>query len=197
MSRTFLYARVSTADQHTDNQLLEVKNAGFDVQPRHIMVETISGSVPAANRPMFARLLDKLDQGDVLIVTKLDRLGRNTSDVLATVKRLADMGVSVRCLALGGVDLTSSTGALTMTVLAGVAQFERDQLIERTHAGLARAKDEGKKLGRAEALSGSKKAEAVKALADGVSLQGVADRFNVSKSTVQRLRRELKEEATA
>ncbi|OYD77988.1 UNVERIFIED_ORG: putative DNA-invertase from lambdoid prophage Rac [Burkholderia sp. CF145] len=192
MSRTFLYARVSTAEQHTENQLLEVRQAGFDIQPRHIMAETVSGSVPAADRPIFAKLLDKLDEGDVLVVTKLDRLGRNTTDVLGTVKRLAGMGVSVHCLALKGVDLTSASGQLHMTVLAAVSQFERDLLIERTHAGLERAKAEGKKLGRAEALSGSRKAEATQALAQGLSLQQVADRFNVSKSTVQRLRREAR-----
>ncbi|MFM0130040.1 recombinase family protein [Paraburkholderia sediminicola] len=192
MSRTFLYARVSTAEQHTDNQLLEVRQAGFDVLPRHIMAETVSGSVPAAERPVFAKLLEKLDQGDVLIVTKLDRLGRNTTDVLNTVKRLAEMGVSVHCLALKGVDLTSASGQLHMTVLAAVSQFERDLLIERTHAGLERAKAEGKKLGRADALSGNRKTEAAQALADGASLQAVADRFNVSKSTVQRLRREAR-----
>ena len=93
MSRTFLYARVSTAEQTTDNQLVEARSAGFTILPRHTVAETISGSVPAAQRPGFAKLLDKLDDGDTLIVTKLDRLGRNTTDVLGTVEKLAGMGV--------------------------------------------------------------------------------------------------------
>ncbi|MDI7047053.1 recombinase family protein, partial [Escherichia coli] len=87
--------------------------------------------------PGFAKLLDRLDEDDILVVTKLDRLGRNTADVLGTVERLSAMGVHVHCLALKGVDLTSPSGKLHMTVLAAVAQFERDLLIERTHAGLA------------------------------------------------------------
>ena len=114
MGRTFLYARVSTAEQTTANQVLEVKTAGFQIQPRHTIVETISGSVPAAERPGFAKLLDKLDQGDTLVVTKLDRLGRNTTDVLRTVDTLAGLGVAVHCLALKGVDLTSASGKLHM-----------------------------------------------------------------------------------
>src|ERR1700693_6460808 len=94
------------------------------------------------------KLLDRLEQDDVLIVTKLDRLGRNAIDVATTVAKLADMGVRVHCLALGGVDLTSPAGRMTMGVINAVAQFERDLLIERTQAGLKRAKAEGVGLGR-------------------------------------------------
>jgi putative DNA-invertase from lambdoid prophage Rac len=184
MSRTFLYARVSTADQTTANQLLEVKQAGFEVQPRRIITETISGSVPAADRPGFAKLLDKLDEGDTLVVTKLDRLGRNTTDVLKTVEQLAGMGVSVHCLALKGVDLTSPSGRLHMTVLAAVAQFERDLLIERTHAGLVRAKAEGKKLGRREKLSEQQKVEIRKKLAQGATARGLAKEYEVTHPTI-------------
>ena len=184
MARTFLYARVSTAEQTTDNQLHEVKGAGFTIQPRHTITETISGSVPAAERPGFAKLLEKLDEGDTLVVTKLDRLGRNTTDVLGTVERLSLLGVHVHCLALKGVDLTSPSGKLHMTVLAAVAQFERDLLIERTHAGLARAKSEGKKLGRRDALSPDQKADIRKKLAAGATARGLAQEYAVSHPTI-------------
>jgi putative DNA-invertase from lambdoid prophage Rac len=184
MARTFLYARVSTAEQTTDNQLLEAQAAGFTVQPRHTITETVSGSVPAAERPGFSKLLDKLDEGDTLVVTKLDRLGRNTTDVLGTVEKLAAMGVHVHCLALKGVDLTSASGRLHMTVLAAVAQFERDLLIERTHAGLARAKAEGKKLGRRDSLTDAQKAEIRRRLAEGATARGLAKEFGVSHPTV-------------
>ncbi|BCM07233.1 transposase [Ralstonia solanacearum] len=187
MSRTFLYARVSTAEQTTDNQLLEVKAAGFDVQPRRIITETISGSVPATERPGFSKLLDKLDEGDTLVVTKLDRLGRNTGDVLATIEKLAALGVQVHCLALKGVDLTSASGKLHMTVLAAVAQFEKDLLIERTHAGLARAKAEGKKLGRRNALTDEQKAEIRVKLAQGATARGLAKDYRVSHPTILKL----------
>ena len=184
MSRTFLYARVSTADQTNDNQLVEARAAGFNIQPRHTVAETISGSIPAAERPGFSKLLDRLDEGDTLVVTKLDRLGRNTTDVLATVERLAALGVHVHCLALKGVDLTSASGKLHMTVLAAVSQFERDLLIERTHAGLARAKAEGKKLGRRDALSKEQQAEVRARLANGESARGLARDYGVSHPTI-------------
>lgn len=187
MPRTFLYARVSTAEQTTDNQLLEASGAGFTIQPRHTVTETISGSVPAAERPGFSKLLERLDDGDTLVVTKLDRLGRNTTDVLATVERLAQMGVHVHCLALKGVDLTSASGKLHMTVLAAVSQFERDLLIERTHAGLARARAEGKKLGRKDALTQDQKAEIRQKLAAGATARGLAKEYAVSHPTVLKI----------
>src|SRR5215212_3271851 len=140
MLRTFASLRVSTAGQTTDNQLQEIAAAGFKVEPRRVVTETVSGNVATSQRRGFTRLLDRLEAGDVLVVTKLDRLGRNVMDVGSTVAKLAELGVRVHCLALGGVDLTSSTGKLTMNVLNAVAEFERDLLVERTQAGLSRAK---------------------------------------------------------
>ncbi|WP_460163467.1 recombinase family protein [Pseudomonas sp. S2_F03] len=157
MSRTFLYARVSTSGQFTENQTQEVKAAGFDVQASRVIEETVSGSVAAKERPGFQKLLDRMESGDVLLVTKLDRLGRNAMDVRQTVEHLAANGIRVHCLALGGVDLTSPAGKMTMQVLGAVAEFERDLLIERTQQGLMRAKAEGKKLGRPEAMDTTKR----------------------------------------
>jgi putative DNA-invertase from lambdoid prophage Rac len=186
MARTFLYARVSTAEQTTDNQVREVEAAGFKVDPKRVLTETISGSTPALQRPQFARLLDRLEAGDVLIVTKLDRLGRNAMDVRATVERLASMGVRVHCLALGGVDLTSPAGKMTMGVISAVAEFERDLLIERTQAGLARAKAAGKALGRPAKLSLKQIAEVRRKRAEGVSLGVLSKAYGVSRSAIQR-----------
>jgi putative DNA-invertase from lambdoid prophage Rac len=148
MSRVFAYCRVSTADQTTANQLLEIAAAGFAIEPYRAIEEVISGSVEAKQRSGWNRLVERLEQGDVLVVTKLDRLGRNAMDVRATVEDLAAKGIRVHCLALGGVDLTSPAGKMTMQVISAVAEFERDLLIERTQAGLQRAKADGKKLGR-------------------------------------------------
>ena len=100
------------------------------------------------------------------MVTKLDRLGRNSIDVQTTVKRLDEMGVRVHCLALGGVDLTSPAGKMTMGVIAAVAQFERDLLIERTLAGQARARAEGKRFGRKPVLDGEQRQKALQRLAE-------------------------------
>lgn len=140
MPRVFAYCRVSTAEQTARNQSEEIKAAGFAIETHRLVEETISGSVPAKKRPGFIKLIDRMESGDVLVVTKLDRLGRNAMDVRSTVERLSDSGVRVHCLALGGVDLTSAAGKMTMQVIAAVAEFERDLLIERTHSGISRAK---------------------------------------------------------
>lgn len=186
MARTFAYCRVSTADQTTDNQLREIAAAGFTVEAKRAISETISGSIAAMERKGFVRLLDRMEAGDVLIVTKLDRLGRNAMDVRATVERLAREGIRVHCLALGGVDLTSPAGKMTMGVIAAVAEFERDLLIERTQAGLSRAKAEGKALGRPSALSADQLAEVQAKRAAGVSLGVLAKEYGVSRAAIQR-----------
>jgi len=191
MSRTFIYARVSTADQNTDNQIREIEAAGFSVNPRRIVTESISGSVAASERPQFSRLLDRLEPADVLIVTKLDRLGRNAMDVRSTVERLAADGVRVHCLALGGVDLTSPPGKMTMGVLTAVAEFERDLLIERTHAGIARARAEGKVMGRPPALTKVQQAEAMQRLAKGESVSQLARDYNTTRQSIMRVREKL------
>jgi len=184
--RTFLYARVSTADQTTANQALEVSGAGFNVESHRIISECVSGSVPASERKGFAKLMDKLEAGDVLIVTKLDRLGRNAMDVRTTVEKLADMGVRVHCLALGGIDLCSPAGKMTMGVITAVAEFERDLIIERTHAGLARAKAQGTKLGRKSALTDEQRATVKERLQAGVAVSALARDFNTSRTTIRR-----------
>jgi putative DNA-invertase from lambdoid prophage Rac len=191
MTRTFLYARVSTSDQTTDNQVREVSQAGFAVAPHRVVEETVSGSVAAMERKGFARLVDRLEKGDVLIVTKLDRLGRNAMDVRTTVERLAEGGVRVHCLALGGVDLTSAAGKMTMGVLSAVAEFERDLLIERTQSGLARAKAAGKTLGRPPKLSDDTQAAIRAKRAAGVSLGALAKEYSVSRAAIQRVEKRI------
>ena len=188
MSRVFAYCRVSTLDQTTDNQVQEIAQAGFSVTPGRVITETISGSVMTSERPGFGLLMNKLEAGDVLVVTKLDRLGRNAMDVRATVEALTGMGVRVHCLALGGVDLTSPAGKMTMAVIAAVAEFERDLLIERTPSGLARAKAGGKALGRPVSLKAAQLLEVAKRLQAGESVAGIARAMNTSRQTIMRQR---------
>ncbi|RUS65290.1 recombinase family protein [Pseudorhodobacter sp. E13] len=188
MTRIFAYVRVSTFEQETQNQVMEIRAAGFSVEPHRIITETISGSRAIAQRSGFGRLMEKMEQGDVLIVTKLDRLGRDAIDVSSTVARLEERGIRVHCLALGGVDLTSSAGKLTMGVINAVAQFERDLLIERTQAGLARAKSEGKTLGRPPALSGERQDLVRQRLANGESVSAIARDIKTSRQTIMRVR---------
>ncbi|AXI03271.1 recombinase family protein [Aquirhabdus parva] len=188
MSRIFAYVRVSTADQTTDNQILEIKQAGFTIASTRIISESISGSVAASERPQFRKLVDRLEHDDVLVVTKLDRLGRNAMDVRATVEQLERSGVKVVCLALGGVDLTSASGKMTMSVIVAVAEFERDLLIERTQAGLQRAKSEGKTLGRPSALTCEQKQQVKAKLANGENVSSVAREFKTTRQTIMRVR---------
>lgn len=188
MSRVFAYCRVSTVDQTTDNQLLEIKAAGFNIEPKRVISETVSGSVAAMERKEFAKLVDRLEHGDVLVVSRLDRLGRSAMDVRATVEKLDGMGVRVHCLALGGVDLTSAAGKMTMQVLNAVAEFERDLLIERTQSGLRRAKEEGKQLGRPSALSKQAQDQAAQWLKAGMPVAQIARQLGTTRQTIMRLR---------
>jgi len=188
MSRVFAYCRVSTADQTTENQIQEIAAAGFTVQKGRAITETVSGSVPAMERKGFLALLNKLEAADVLIVTKLDRLGRNAMDVRASVERLASIGVRVHCLALGGVDLTSPAGKMTMGVIAAVAEFERDLLIERTQSGLARAKSQGKVLGRPRSVDAQASKIVVERLERGEAVAALAREYGTSRQSIMRIR---------
>ena len=189
MARTFAYCRVSTLGQTVENQIREIEAAGFDVEKRRLITETVSGSSAIEQRPGFLKLLDRLERDDVLVVTKLDRLGRNSIDIQSTVKRLDETGVRVHCLALGGVDLTSPAGKMTMGVIAAVAQFERDLLIERTLSGQARARAGGKKFGRPTALSDKQREETLQRLAAGASISAVARGMKTSRATIMRVGR--------
>ena len=193
MPRTFAYLRVSTLGQTTDNQRQEIAAAGFQVEPQRVITETVSGSVATSQRRGFVRLLDRLEDGDVLVVTKLDRLGRNAMDVGGTVARLADIGVRVHCLALGGVDLTSSTGKLTMGVINAVAEFERDLLIERTQAGLARARAEGKAIGRPASLNEERRRLVEQRLRDGQGASAIAREMKASRATIRRVQAAIRQ----
>lgn len=183
MSRVFAYCRVSTLEQNTENQSWEIEVAGFIIRPQRLIEECISGSAAAAERPGFMRLLDRMENGDVLIVTKLDRLGRNAMDIRKTVELLSESEIRVHCLALGGVDLTSPAGKMTMQVISAVAEFERDLLLERTHAGIARAKASGKRLGRPPVLADEQKRAVLLRLNEG---GGVSARLPASSTSLGR-----------
>ena len=188
MTRVFAYCRVSTAEQTTDNQIQEIAASGFQIDSRRIITETVSGSVAAMERKGFLTLLNKLESGDVLVVTKLDRLGRNAMDVRATVERLASVEVRVHCLALGGADLASPAGKMTMGVIAAVAEFERDLLIERTQSGLTRAKSQGKKLGRPISLEANEIKLVEQGLAKGETVAALARAYGTSRQSIMRIR---------
>jgi putative DNA-invertase from lambdoid prophage Rac len=184
----FGYGRVSTKGQTTGNQLHEIRAAGYPVEAEFWYAEEgVSGKVPALQRPEFTRLLSQIRPREVLVVTKLDRLGRDAQDVSATIKMLAARSVEVVVLQLGKLDLTSPAGKLMMNMLAAVAEMERDLLVERTQSGLARAKAEGKILGRPVKTTPEQRTMIIQRHQAGESISALAKVFNVSRASVMRV----------
>ncbi len=182
-STLFGYARVSTHDQTAKNQKLELEQAGYEVR-YWFQDEGVSGKCPASQRPAFQDLLSKIRAGETLVVSKMDRLGRDAIDVLQTVRLLQERGVHVIVHQLGNTDLTSPAGRLLLTMLSALAEMERDLLVERTQAGLARAKAEGKKLGRKAKTNDAQKQEIRRRLEAGESVSSVARGYKISRANV-------------
>ena len=188
LQRVFAYARVSTVEQLTENQREQIARAGYDIAPKRFIEEQISGSVPSAQRPGFQRLLERMDEGDTLVVTKLDRIGRDSIDVQQTVERFQSEGIRLVVLQLGNLDLTSSAGALMVKMLAAVADFERDLIIERTQAGQARARAAGTHMGRPSKTTPDQQRAIREALAAGATVSGMAASYQVSRATIIAIR---------
>jgi putative DNA-invertase from lambdoid prophage Rac len=178
----FAYARCSKETQTTENQRIEIESAGYKAD--YFYSDTISGKTSASQRPQFMALLEKIRDGETLVVSKLDRIGRDAQDVGATIKMLAARGIKVVVLQLGNLDLTSAAGKLMLTMLSAVAEMERDLLVERTHAGLTRAKAEGKTLGRTPKTTPAQQAEMKAAYANGETVSALARDYKVSRATV-------------
>jgi len=189
MTTIFAYGRVSTDEQTADNQLLEIKQAGYAVDARYWFAdEGVSGKVPAMERPQFVKMLEKIREGETLVVSKIDRLGRDAVDVLLTVNRLQEMGVKVIVLQLGNVDLTSPAGKMMLTMLSAVAEMERALIVERTKAGQARAWAEGKTKGRPSKTSQEQRQEILAKLQQNVSVSAVAREYGISRASVIAIR---------
>lgn len=184
MTRVFAYGRVSTVDQTTDNQVAEIKAAGYQVDENRFVTEQVSGSTAASLRKGFSKLKERLETGDTLVVTKLDRLGRDSIDVQQTIQWFKDQGIRLIVLQLGNLDITSSSGSLIVGVLSAIASFERELLIERTQAGLARAKAQGKKLGRKAKVTQEQRLEIVQNIENGTSISELSRRYKVSRQTI-------------
>lgn len=132
--------------------------------------DVVSGKVPAMQRKAFSELIGKIREGETLVVAKLDRLGRDAIDVLQTVRAMAERNIKVIVYQLGTTDLTSAAGKLLLSMLAAVAEMERDLLIERTQAGLSRAKAEGKKLGRPSKIAPEARIAIIEKKSSGTSV---------------------------
>lgn len=179
------YARVSTYGQTLDAQLDQLRAAGCSA----IYCEKASGA--QADRRELGRLLRKIDTGDVVMVTRIDRLARSTFDLFAIVKKITDAGGQFRSLAEPWADTGTSSGRLMLAVLGGLADVERDLIRARTAEGRTRAKARGKHMGRPPALTLEQQVEARQRRADGATLQELADSYNVGRATISRLNRSV------
>lgn len=185
MSRTFAYCRVSTSEQTTENQIMAIRQAGYDILDSRVISETVSGGVQAMQRKGFADMVThKLEKGDRLVVLKLDRLGRDNIDVQQTIAMLVDKGIGVVSLDLPVRNLASAEGKLMLQMFSAFAEFEKSRIIERTKEGLARAKTEGKKLGRPAAVDTVKRVQEAKA--KGLSQSKAALELGLSLPTIKR-----------
>jgi len=176
------YARVSTDGQSLEAQANELKAAGA----KRIFQEHASGA--AIDRRQLRRAINEIEKGDLLIVTRLDRLARSTRDLLNILASLTDKGAGFRSLRDTWADTTTPHGRLMLTVLGGLAEFERELIRSRTGEGRARAKARGVKLGRKPKLSAHQQQEATARRNRGEAISDIARSYNVHHSTISRLR---------
>ncbi len=175
------YARVSTDGQSVDAQVKQLRAAGAG----HVFRETASGA--KSDRRELARALKSLEGGDTLLVTHLDRLARSTRDLLNTLDTIAKAGAGFRSLHDAWADTTTPHGRLMLTVLGGLAEFERELIRARTSEGRERAKARGVHMGRPPKLTPHQKKEAVRRREAGETTREIARLFNVSPNTISRL----------
>jgi DNA invertase Pin-like site-specific DNA recombinase len=175
------YARVSTSGQDLVAQEAELMAAGA----AKVFKEKVSGA--KTDRAELAKALRRLEPGDVLIVSRLDRLARSTRDLLNIVAAIAEREAGFRSLKDTWADTTTPHGRLMLTVLGGLAEFERELIRARTGEGRKRAKARGVRFGRPAALTPHQRHEAIRRLANGEAQADVARTFNVSQATISRL----------
>ena len=175
------YARVSTNGQTLASQDAQLHAAGA----AKVYFEKASGT--KTDRPELAKILKRLDAGDVLMVTRLDRLARSTRDLLNILDVIGKAGAGFKSLADPWADTTTPHGRLMLTILGGLAEFERELIRARTGEGRKRAKASGVKFGRPAALTPNQRQEVIQRLASGEVQADVAQLFNVSQATISRL----------
>lgn len=175
------YARVSTLDQNLDLQLQALKKAGC----QKIFREKVSGA--SRQRPEFQLMLNQLREGDTVIVWRLDRLARSTRHLLETMETIREAGARFQSLSEPWADTTTHAGKMIMTVFAGIAEFERDLILERTQAGRIAAKANGVRFGRPPKLNPEQLKLAQRLIEEGKAAHEIADTFNVHVATIYRL----------
>src|SRR5262245_57753061 len=176
------YARVSTDGQTLASQDAQLHEAGC----AKVYAEKVSGA--KSDRAELGKVLKRLQAGDVLVVTRLDRLARSTRDLLNILHLLGERGIKFKSLADAWADTTTAHGRLLVTMLGGIADFERELIKARTSGGRARAKARGVHMGRPPKLTPHQRAEAIARRNAGETLVDIARSYNVSHPTISRLR---------
>lgn len=176
------YARVSTNGQSSDGQVDQLKSAGCCT----VVQETASGA--KTDRAALASLVNSLKSGDVIVVTRLDRLARSTLDLLTILKNIGERGASFVSLSETWADTTTAAGRLMLTILGGLAEFERELIKARTAEGRERAKGRGVKMGRKHKLTPHQRDEVRQRKAEGQSVRELGRSYNVSPNTISRIR---------
>lgn len=174
------YARVSTEDQNLALQLQALEQAGC----QRVFQEKLSGA--NRQRPELARMLEQLREGDAVVIWKLDRLARSTRDLLEIADTIAKVGAGLKSLSEPWADTTSPAGRMVLTVFAGIAEFERELIRERTGAGRTAAMSRGVRFGRPAILGTDQATLAKRLLEEGKSAKEVAKTFGVNRSTIYR-----------
>lgn len=197
--RIFCYARVSTESQTTENQKMELSkflkdNFNAEINEKRYFAENISGKVPASERPVFQKLLNKLDEGDMLVVTKIDRLGRSTKDILNTIEYISkEIKAKLFIIQLGFIDFSSSAGKLVLTIMSAIAEMERDLIVERVKSGMARAKKEGRVAGKPSLERNLHKKgfsinDVMSDLSNGISVKNISKKFGICEMSIYKLK---------
>lgn len=180
----YAYIRVSTDDQTTDNQKLQIEKQGFAVDEWY-SDNGVSGKIPAMQRPNFVTMMGNVKEGDTICVVTLDRLGRNTEDILSTIRMCSEKGVKLRVMALDGTDLTSKSGKILVVLMSLIAELERDDIVTRTKAGLERTKKEGTLLGRPLSIPPEVFEELVIGRSIGVTLDSLSAKYSIDRNTIR------------
>lgn len=184
----FAYIRTSCKTQNIETQKQEIINFGYNIDYWYVD-EGISGKICAKMREEFAKMLQFIRDGETIVVAKLDRLGRDAIDILNIVNEFNNRNIKLEIVGLGSLDTTTDEGQIKLKMLSFMAEMERSLIIERTQAGLARARAEGKQLGRRSKTTDEQKVEIAHKLLNGNSVSSLARQYEVSRATIVSIRK--------
>jgi len=179
----FHYSRVSTEEQSVENQRITAQGSDFKVD-HWFYDKGVSGGVAALDRKYFKMMSDQMQSQDCLLVSSVDRIGRNTADVISTIEHFQQRGIQVCVLAYGKLDLTSEIGMAMISIAAVFAQLERSYLKTRTKAGMKRVQEAGVKLGQPMKIAPDDLSDIVVERNKGVSLQALSEKYKISKNAI-------------